>query len=290
VTICGNIGVTPDRAVGIGLRGPHLREIMLRRPAVGWLEVHPENYFANAPALAALQDLRRDYPLSLHGVGLSLGSAEGISETHLQALGDLIAAVEPALLSEHLSFSVAGEVYHNDLLPLPYTEEALLLVADNIAWAQDALRRRILIENPSVYLRFRHSPIPEPEFLAELCRRTGCGILCDVNNAYVCAENFGLDAGAWLAALPVQAVGEIHLAGHHRGAREGRPLLVDDHGTLVAPPVWSLYEAAIARFGVIPALIEWDRNLPPLDTLLGEAGAARERLVEAVGSDHVFAA
>jgi len=224
-----------------------------------------------------MDTLRREWPLSLHGVGLSLGSAEGPDPRHLARLAQLVERAEPALVSEHLSWSVTGGRYLNDLLPLPYTEEALTVIADNIAAAQDWLRRPILIENPSAYLRFAHSAIPEAAFLAELARRTGCGILCDVNNIHVSTENLGGDAVAYLDALPTHAVAEIHLAGHAINDADGAPILIDDHGSPVAPAVWRLYDAAAARFPHAATLIEWDSNLPDLATLVAEAAEADAR-------------
>ncbi|HEX7970040.1 MAG TPA: DUF692 domain-containing protein [Stellaceae bacterium] len=261
-------------AIGVGLRAPHIAEIIATRPAIGWLEVHAENYMGGGPALAQLDAIRRDYPLSLHGVGLSLGSAEGLDAEHLRRFKSLIGRTEPMLVSEHLSWSATGGTYLNDLLPLPYTEESLTIVARNVAIAQDALGRRFLIENPSSYLRFRHSTIPEPEFLAELARRTGCGLLCDVNNIHVACANLGGTPEDYLDALPTAAVGEIHLAGHSPVARGGGTLLIDDHGSPVAPAVWQLYRRALARFGLVPSLVEWDKALPSLAVLLGEARAA----------------
>ncbi len=271
--------------IGIGLRAPHMTEIAASRPAIGWLEVHPENYMANGPALDRLLALRRDYPVSLHGVGLSLGSAEGVERAHLAKLGALIAAVEPFLVSEHLSWSIVDGAYLNDLLPLPYTDEALAVASRNIEATQEALGRSILVENPSAYLRFRHSTIPEAEFLAELVRRTGCGLLCDVNNIFVSCSNFAEDAEAYLDALPPAAVGEIHLAGHFRGERQGRKLLIDDHGSAVADEVWALYRGALARFGMRPSLIEWDRNIPPLPVLLAQASEAERMAATATAGD-----
>jgi uncharacterized protein len=261
-------------AIGVGLRAPHVAEIIATRPALGWFEVHAENYMGGGPALAQLDTIRRDYPLSLHGVGLSLGSAEGIDDDHLRRLAALVARTAPMLVSEHLSWSVSGGVYLNDLLPLPYTEETLDIVAANVAKTQDMLGRRLLVENPSSYLRFRHSTMPEPEFLAALVARTGCGLLCDVNNIHVTCTNLGGDAAAYLDALPPAAVGEIHLAGHASVVHGGRTLLIDDHGAPVAPAVWQLYRHALARFGLVPSLVEWDKSLPPLAVLLGEADSA----------------
>jgi uncharacterized protein len=258
-------------AAGIGLRSAHVAEIVETRPAIGFLEVHAENYMTGAPAVDVLESLRRDYPISMHGVGLSLGSAGALDREHLSRLRALADRIEPDLLSEHLSWSGLPGLYLNDLLPLPYTEESLEIVSDHVDEAQAGLGRRLLIENPSAYLRFRHSTIAESEFLAELARRTGCGILCDVNNLYVNADNFGVDPWAYLAALPPHAVGEIHLAGHHRADIDGRSILIDDHGSAVAKPVWDLYAHALDRFGPKPTLIEWDARLPALPVLLGEA-------------------
>jgi hypothetical protein len=256
---------------GIGLRSAHIAEIMETRPAIGFLEVHAENYMTGAPAVAALENLRCDYPISIHGVGLSLGSAGTLDREHLSRLQALVDRFEPDLVSEHLSWSGLPGLYLNDLLPLPYTEESLEIVSNHIDEAQTGLRRRLLIENPSAYLRFRHSTISESEFLTELVRRTGCGILFDVNNLYVSADNFGFDPWAYLAALPARAIGEIHLAGHHRADVDGRSILIDDHGSAVSKPVWDLYTHALDRFGPKPTLIEWDCNLPALPVLLTEA-------------------
>ena len=276
-------GATPAVGVGLGLRAPHVAEVIATRPAVGWWEVHAENYLGGGSARRQLEVIRGDYPVAVHGVGLSLGSADGLDERHLVRLRALVARVEPALVSEHLSWSIAGGAFLNHLLPLPYTEESLALVCRHVEQAQAALGRRLLVENPSSYLRFRHSPIPEPQFLAELARRTGCGLLCDVNNVYVSTENFGLDAAAYLDAIPRAAVGEIHLAGHARNDADGRTVLIDDHGSRTAPAVWALYERALARFGPAPTLIEWDTDIPALGVLLDEAALAERRLNQCRG-------
>jgi uncharacterized protein (UPF0276 family) len=272
------IATTPpplsNRSVGIGLRLPHLAEIAATGPQLGFLEVHAENYMAETAALDRLVELRRDYPVSVHGVALSLGSAEQLDRVHLGRLMALIERVEPMLVSEHLAWSAIGGNYLNDLLPLPYTEESLDVFCQHVGEAQETLGRRLLIENPSSYLRFRHSTIPETEFLTETARRTGCGILCDVNNIYVSANNFRFDPVAYLDSLPADVIGEIHLAGHH--AAEDADILIDDHSSRVAPPVWELYTAAFKRFGPVPTLIEWDTNLPALDVLLDEARHAQE--------------
>ncbi len=259
---------------GVGLRFRHHQEVLESRPAAAWFEVHTENYMGGGSAPAYLDAIRCDYPVSLHGTGLSLGSAEGMP-AHLARVQEVVERTEPGLVSEHLSFSVAGGNYLADLLPLPLTEEALEIVCRNVAQVQDHLKRRILVENPSTYLQFRHSTIPEWEFLALVARRTGCGILCDVNNIYVSASNHGWRASAYLAALPPEAVGEIHLAGHSlRQLNDARTLRIDDHGSRVAPDVWALYAEALALFGPVPTLIEWDTNVPPMMVLLEEAAHA----------------
>jgi uncharacterized protein (UPF0276 family) len=271
----GEVGAT---GAGIGLRSPHVAEILASRPPIPWLEVHAENYMGGGPTLRALERIRRDYPVALHGVGLSLGSAGGLDEQHLGRLAALAERVEPALVSEHLSWSRTGGAYLNHLLPLPYDEETLALVVGHVERAQEALGRQLLVENPSSYLRYAHSRIPEPDFLAELTRRSGCALLCDVNNVYVTCRNFGLDPSAYLDALPAGAVAEIHLAGHRVNDADGHPVLIDDHGSRVAAPVWQLYERALDRFGPVPTLVEWDTDLPALAVLLGEARLAEQRL------------
>jgi hypothetical protein len=272
-------GLDAGRAhAGIGLRAPHVAEVLATRPRLGWLEVHAENYMGGGPAVARLEAVRRDHEVAVHGVGLSLGSAEGLDDGHLGRLRRLVDRLAPVAVSEHLAWSVSGGVYLNHLLPLPYTEESLAVVTGNVARAQERLGRRLLVENPSSYLRFRDSTIPEAEFLGELVRRTGCGVLCDVNNIHVSAANLGGDALAYLAALPVAAVAEIHLAGHAVNDADGRAILIDDHGSRVAESVWRLYDRALERFGPVPTVIEWDTDLPPLEVLLDEAARAERRL------------
>ena len=266
-------------AAGIGLRFPHHRTVAENRPDLAWLEVHTENYMGGGVAARALETIRRDYPLSLHGTGLSIGSAEGLDLRHLARVRDVAARFEPGLVSEHLSWSVSDGIYLGDLLPLPMTEEALAIVCRNVETFQDALKRPVLIENPSSYLRYRYSAIPEWEFLAAIAERTGCGILCDVNNIFVSAANHGWDAEAYLAALPRAAIGEIHLAGHTvKDLGDGRTLRIDDHGSRVDAAVWQLYETAIERFGAIPTLIEWDTDVPSIETLRDEAVTAQDIL------------
>jgi len=274
----GGPGPIPARA-GVGLRFKHHRTVIESHPAAAWFEVHTENYMGGGTTPACLDAIRRDYPISLHGVGLSLGSADGLDAAHLERIGEVVRRVEPGLVSEHLSWSIAGGTYFADLLPLPLTEEALDVVCRHVDQVQDALQRRILVENPSTYLCFSHSTIPEWEFLAAVAQRTGCGILCDVNNIYVSACNHGWDAVCYLDALPPAAVGEIHLAGHSvRQIEPGHILRIDDHGSRVCPEVWALYAEALKRFGTVPTLIEWDTDVPSLDILMEEAAIAETAL------------
>ncbi len=264
----------PVRA-GIGLRAVHYHEVLEALPAVGWLEVHSENYFGRGgQPLHYLQRVREHYPLSLHGVGLSLGSADGLRYAHLAQLKSLVDRFEPSLVSDHLSWGAIGERHLNDLLPLPYTEAAIEVVCANVVRAQEFLGREILVENVSSYLQFCDSTVPEWEFIAEVAHRTGCGLLLDVNNIYVSAENHGFDPLRYLDAIPRRAVREIHLAGFDSNGI----CLIDTHGKPVASPVWKLYGEALARLGPVPTVVEWDTDLPPLTVLLEEAGKAQALL------------
>lgn len=250
-----------------------------------WIEIHSENFFApGGPRMAQLDQVRKNYPVSCHGVGLSLGTATGVDQDHLKTLRGLVNRIDPILVSEHLSFSVVDGIYVNDLLPLPYTEEALEVVTRNVDQTQETLGRQILMENPSSYLTFTDSTLTEWAFLSALVERTGCGLLLDVNNIYVSAQNNGIDVAAYLDGIPGDAVQEIHLAGHTiSGADEDR-LLIDTHGDIVADPVWALYEKTLNKIGPRPTLIEWDTDIPELDKLLAEARKAQSRL-DAVSSD-----
>lgn len=281
----------PARA-GIGFRFANAREILATRPAIGWFEVHAENHMADGgPGFALLEDLRRDYPVSVHGVGLSLGGAEALDERHLDRLARLVERIEPGLVSEHLAWCRHDGEYLPDLLPLPHTGEALETVARHVERVQERLGRQILIENPSRYLAFADEDMDESTFLAALVGRTGCGLLLDVNNMHVSAVNLGGDPLALLRDLDPASIHEIHLAGHHRRMVDGRPLLIDDHGSPVATAVWELYESTLARTGPRPTLIEWDTDIPPLDVLLAEAAAADSRLGACAGREpkHVCA-
>lgn len=247
-------------------------------PDVGWLEVHGENYFCDGgQPLRVLEHLRCHYPLSVHCVGLSLGAVEPVELRHLQKLKSLIACFEPVLVSDHLSWGKVDGIHFNDLLPLPFTEESLAVVCRNVEQTQEFLGRQILVENVSSYLTYRHSCIPEWEFIAEVSRRTDCGILLDVNNIYVNAVNHGIDAGDYLAGIPVAAVKEIHLAGFE----ETDGCLIDTHSRRIADPVWQLFADAVRRFGPRPTLIEWDADIPPLAVLLEEAATADQMLLGA---------
>ena len=272
-TACEGVGPVPDTA-GIGLRFPHHAAFLEARPTVGWVEVHSENYL-NGPALAVLELVRADYPISLHSVGLSLGSAQGVDPRHLARIVDLAERIEPRLMSEHLAWGAVDHDFLADLLPLPLTEESLDVVCRNVDVAQSALRRRILMENPSTYLQFQHSTIPEAEFLSALATRTGCGLICDVNNIVVSATNHGWDAERYLRALPAEAVGEFHLGGHSEAGGDAAPLLLDTHDRAVAPIVWSLFETALRIIGPRPTLIEWDAAIPALPVLLSEVTQAQ---------------
>jgi uncharacterized protein (UPF0276 family) len=262
-------------APGIGLRAPHVAHVLAQRPKVAWFEVHSENYFADGgPTLAGLNRIRADYPLSLHGVGLSLGSTDALDVAHLAKLKRLADRVEPACISEHLCWSGVGGRHFNDLLPLPHTEEALDHVCARVAAVQDYLGRVLLVENVSSYLTFPEATIPEGEFVAAVAARTGCRLLVDVNNIYVNARNHDLDADAWLATIPPAAVAEIHLAGFD----DSGPCLIDTHGKPVAPDVWALYGRALQRFGPVPTLIEWDTDIPAFAVLEREAATAGSML------------
>ena len=266
-------------AAGIGLRAPHVEQVLAERPPMQWFEVHSENYFAEGgAALAALTRIRADYPLSLHGVGTSIGSADPLDFDHLAKLKLLVARIEPACVSEHLCWSGVGARHFNDLLPLPFTEEALTHVCARVGAVQDYLGRAILIENVSSYYVFTESTLDEYEFVAALAARSGCRLLVDVNNIHVNACNHGIDALAYLDAIAPATVAEIHLAGFEEAGGH----LIDSHGSPVATEVWTLYRDALRRFGPVPTLIEWDTNIPSLAMLQREAAIA-QRYLDACG-------
>jgi uncharacterized protein (UPF0276 family) len=261
------------------LRSTHHEALVLERPAVGWIEAHTENYFHDGgPAVRALEKARELYPLSLHGVGLGLGSTDELDRSHLANVRRAVDRFSPALVSEHACWGSYGGEHLNDLLPLPYTDEAVRHLSRRIEIVQHELGRQILIENLSCYLSFRSSRLNEWEFLGAIVEESGCGLLLDVNNAYVNSVNVGLDVHAFIERLPVGSVQEIHLAGHARRVIGDRELLLDDHGSAVSEPVWQLYEYAIGRHGIVPTLIEWDTDIPELSVLVGEAARAQRTL------------
>lgn len=269
--------------VGVGLKPQHFRDILDTRPGLGFFEVHAENYLgAGGPFHHYLGRIAERYPLSVHGVGLSLGG-DRLDLAHLDRIAALLARYEPRWFSEHLAWSRHGPVCLNDLLPVVYDAASLDRVCEHVGRVQDRLRRPLLLENPATYLESRASTVPEAAFIGEVVRRTGCGLLLDVNNLYVSCVNHGRDAQAELAALPLHAVGEIHLAGHAVDVdAAGDPLLIDNHGAPVAQAVWRLYEQAIGRIGPVPTLIERDHDVPALGALLAEARQA-ERVLRAAG-------
>lgn len=272
----------PARA-GIGLRSAHFRQIRNERPDIGFLEVHPENFFGGGAHVEMLEDYATLYPLSFHGVGLSLGSAGRLDAQHVNALRALVERVRPTLVSDHVAWSASGNAHLSDLLPLPYTKESLSVVADHIAQVQDALGRRMLVENPSTYLAYAHSTMREPEFLAALCERTGCGLLVDVNNIFVQCHNVGGDPEEYFSVIAPASVGELHLAGHTERVYGEEKILIDTHDAPVCDAVWQWYERAVECWGRVPTLIEWDQSLPALEVLLEEAGKA-ERVMKKVGA------
>jgi hypothetical protein len=272
----------------IGLRNPHLAEILTSKSGLNWLEIHSENYLLSptAPRYRALEKVRADFDLSCHGVGLSICSADGLDREHLRDLRGLYGRISPILVSEHLAWSSVDGSYYNDLLPIPYTDETLAIVCRNIDQAQEALGRRLLIENPSRYIDLPGSVWPEAQFLKEVTKRTGCGLLFDVNNLHVSAHNLRFDLATYLWDLPLECIGQFHVAGHsHRSLRaaDGSEdvLLIDDHGSVVPDPVWLLLETMLALTGPKPVLVEWDNQVPALDVLLAEAAKA-QRFLDAI--------
>jgi uncharacterized protein len=282
------------RGVGIGLRQPHYDAVLQDRPRLGFVEVHSENFFADGgAALAVLHAARQHYPVSLHGVGLSLGSAAGLDDWHLDRLARLVERIDPVRVSDHASFARAprrtgaAAVHANDLLPVAFTDAALDIMVANVQRVQERLKRPILVENLSAYLHWADDRIAEPEFFNRLARRSGCGLLLDVNNLVVNALNDGVDAVAaacaWVDAIDADRVGEIHLAGYH----DAGDIVIDDHGSRVHAPVWQVYRHTVQRLGARPTLLEWDTDLPALDVLLDEAAQAER--VMADGAEAVAA-
>lgn len=270
------VGFAPRQAsAGIGLRHAHYSEFLKEKQRVLWLEVHAENFLNfDTPAFHILEKLREDYPISLHGVNLSLGSSDGIDDDHVRRIKSLIDRINPFLVSDHLSWGRIDGYYLNDLLPIPYTSEALSIFESTITRIQDIFERPLLIENPSSYLQYKVSEMEEVDFLTTLVHRTGSGILLDINNIYVSCSNHGWDANVYLKAIPPAKVKEIHVAGH---SLQGT-VRIDDHGGPICQDVWDLYQKSINLFGPLPTLIEWDKNVPTLETLIAEASKAQSIL------------
>lgn len=266
---------TPIDPVGIGLRHPYYREVTENPPAVGWLEVHPENYFGGGAHRHFLAKARENYQISLHAVGLSLGSTERVSEDHLHRFKELIDIYQPFAVSDHASWSASGNAHLNDLLPLPYTQETLDTLCRNISQTQDYFGRTILVENPSTYVAFADNEMTEYEFMNRAAQKTGCGLLLDINNIFVQSHNHGFDPFEYIDGIDSQKVGEIHLAGHIEKEAGNGIILVDTHSRPVKKDVWDLYEHAVRRLGPVPTLIEWDQDFPPLSKLVEEAAKAR---------------
>ena len=269
------------RRPGLGFKPQHFAQ-MMATDAIGFIEVHAENYMGDGGAPhAMLAALRDRHALSIHGIGLSIGSAQGLDRAHLARLRALIARYQPHSFSEHLAWSSHGAAWLNDLLPLPYTPQSLATICAHVDQVQDSLGRQMLLENPATYVTFASSTLSETDFLTELVRRTGCGLLLDINNVFVSATNHRFDARAYLDDFPLFAVGEIHLAGHDSEDLPSGPLLIDSHGAPVAAPVWAVYAQVLARTGPLPTLIEWDNDLPDFATLLAEADRAQAILQDA---------
>ncbi len=268
------------KAAGVGYKPQHYTQIVTDPGAVRWLEIHAENYMGDGGRpLAQLRHLSERFEISVHGVGLSIGGEGPLDPDHLSRLKHLVDWLQPASFSEHLAWSTHGAQFLNDLLPLPYTDATLTRVADHIDQLQDTLGRRMLLENPSSYLAFAESTWSEPDFLREIVRRTGCGLLLDVNNVFVSATNLGFSPTGYIEAFPLDAVGEIHLGGHDEQTDDhGAPLLIDNHGAAVVDPVWALLDDTLARTGPLPILIEWDNDVPDWPVLESEAARATAAL------------
>ena len=272
-------GALPSRA-GVGLKAEHVTDILETKPDIAFFEVHAENYMgAGGQPHAQLRSIREHYPISLHGVGMSIGCSGELSEDHLARFKRLIEIYEPGMVSEHLAWSTHGSEFLNDLLPLPYTNTTLTRIADHIDQVQEALGRTMLLENPSSYLAFAESTWEEPAFLHEIAKRTGCGLLLDVNNVFVSATNLGYRPQDYINAYPLDLVGEIHLGGHEEDEDDhGAPLLIDSHGAAVVDPVWALLDYTLARSGPKPTLVEWDTDVPDWPVLEAEAARAAAAL------------
>lgn len=268
----------PHDPFGVGLRAAHIDYIINEKPSVGWFEVHSENHYASGgPAINNLIKIRENYPISLHSVGNSLGSQEGVNGKHLQKLQKLIEIIDPFLVSDHISWSAIAGKDFNDLLPLPYNKTALAVISDNVSKMQDILKRQLLVENPSTYLSFKNPEMDEVDFINQLVQKTGCGLLLDVNNIYVSSQNNqDFQPCDYIKRLDQTCVKEIHLAGHSKTTlSNGMELLIDTHNNMVCDAVWEIYQMAIKRFGTMPTLIEWDQDIPEFNILMNEAKKAK---------------
>lgn len=276
----------PSDKVGIGLRSPHINQILTKTPKISWLEVHSENYYAaGGPAIKTLQEIRKNYPISLHCVGNSLGSSQKIDLVHLKKLKNLIEMIDPFLVSDHISWGAVDGKNFNDLLPLPYTSKSLKAISDNVSVMQDFLKREILVENPSAYLAFKDNEMDEADFINQLTRNTGCKLLLDVNNVFVSSQNNAqFNPKEYLRKIDKKSVKEIHLAGHSKSkifdGENYKEIRIDTHDDLVCDEVWEIYKDAIKKFGAIPTLIEWDQDIPDLKVLMSEAKKAKNIILK----------
>ncbi len=270
----------PANAVGIGLRSAHYEQILETKPDLGWLEIHPENYFCGGVHKHFLDKISTHYPISMHAVGLSLGADQDVDNRHLSKLKALVDRYNPILVSDHVAWSSSGNAHLNDLLPLPYTQKSLEKISRNINQVQDMLGRQILVENPSTYITFKDNDMSEPEFMNRLCHDTGCAMILDVNNIFVQSHNHGIDPYQYINTIDKKHVSEIHLAGHIEKKFEEHSLLIDTHNQNVCDAVWQLYDYTIQKTGTLATLIEWDQDVPPLQTLLDEAKRARDIINE----------
>lgn len=280
----------PIDPVGIGLRHPYYKEVTESSPNVGWLEVHPENYFGGGAHRHFLSKAREKYQLSLHAVGLSLGSSEPVNTEHLRQFKELIDMYQPFNVSDHASWSASGNAHLNDLLPLPYTQESLDALARNITRTQEFFGRTILVENPSTYVAFAENEMSEYAFMNRAAEMTGCGILLDINNIFVQSHNHGFDPFEYIDGIEAAKVGEMHLAGHIEQEAGDGIILIDTHSRPVKKDVWDLYEHAVRRLGSVPTLIEWDQDFPPLSKLVAEAAKARDIMTRVLNEDIADAA
>ncbi len=270
-TTCSPLKDPSCSQVGLGLRSRHYQDFIEKLPDIGWLEIHPENYFGGGLNIHFLSKIREHYPLSMHGVGLSLGSDKAVNTDHLKSFKSLIDRFEPFNISDHVAWSASGNAHLNDLLPLPYTQETLTRLCSNIAQTQDYFKRSILVENPSTYIACKDNEMSEAAFMNDVCAKTGCGILLDINNIYVQSHNHGLNPQQYIDTIHPEYVGEIHLAGHIEKQIGSHSLLIDTHNQTVCDDVWDLYAYAIRKIGIVPTLIEWDQDVPALRVLLNEA-------------------